>query len=281
MSLLLFQKCINDLTEFPDKIKVLRFVGMGEPLLHKQLPEMIKYAADTQRFDRIEIITNASLLTNSLSDKLISANLTKLLVSIQGTSAKKYKEISNIDINIDKFIGNITYFYEHRNACKIHIKIADCALEDEQDKELFFKLFGDICNTIGIEKIGPIHPGVDYNKELVENNQQYNQYGENFTPVDMCTQPFYMMQINPDGNVVPCFSVPYPQILGNCINESLLNIWNGLNYNRFRLNLLNKQTDDLLCSSCQIFKHRAHDSDDLNTKIDILKSYYEYCNCNK
>ena len=33
----LFKKCVDDMGSFPNKIKVLRFVGIGEPLLHKNL----------------------------------------------------------------------------------------------------------------------------------------------------------------------------------------------------------------------------------------------------
>jgi len=45
MDLDLYKKCIDDIAQFPGKVKVLRFVGIGEPLLHKNIVEMIKYAA--------------------------------------------------------------------------------------------------------------------------------------------------------------------------------------------------------------------------------------------
>ena len=45
MDFSLFKKAIDDLTAFPAKIKVLRFVGIGEPLLHKHISGMVQYAA--------------------------------------------------------------------------------------------------------------------------------------------------------------------------------------------------------------------------------------------
>jgi radical SAM protein with 4Fe4S-binding SPASM domain len=276
MDLGLFIKCIQDIAQFPRKLLTLRFVGMGEPLLHPQIVEMIQYVFKIEIAERIELITNGSLLIRALSDKLTTSGLTKLLISIQGTTREKYKEISKINIDFNQFIENIKYFYDNRQNVKVHIKIADCALDDDKDKQKFFDIFGDICDTISIEKIGPIHPGVEYNSELLNKSSKVNQYGEPFTESSICSQPFYMIQINPDGNVVPCFAIPYPKILGNCNKQSLLDIWNGKDYNNFRLNILNGLgcTNNQVCDECRIFKHRTHNSDDLHTKIDKLKKVY-------
>jgi radical SAM protein with 4Fe4S-binding SPASM domain len=274
----LFKKCIDDIEKFPQKVKVIRFVGMGEPLLHPHLTDMIHYADESDKFERIELITNGSLLTPSVSTQLVNSGLTKLLVSIQGTSELKYQEISQFPISIDLLIKNLGFFYTYSrfgDRCKIHIKIADCALDDDNDYQKFLALFGDVCDTIGIERIGPIHPGVKYNEELQTTN--INQYGEEFDPTEICSQPFYMMQINPDGNVVPCFAVPYPEILGDCNTESVVDIWNGKKYNNFRrcmLEGMDNKSNSVVCNKCEIFKHRTHMSDDLKSQVQRLKSYY-------
>ena len=44
MSLELYKKIIDDIAGFPTPLKTLRFVGGGEPLINKELPEMIAYA---------------------------------------------------------------------------------------------------------------------------------------------------------------------------------------------------------------------------------------------
>ena len=38
----LYRKSIDELSHFPDKLKMLRFAGTGEPLLHPQIAEMAK-----------------------------------------------------------------------------------------------------------------------------------------------------------------------------------------------------------------------------------------------
>jgi MoaA/NifB/PqqE/SkfB family radical SAM enzyme len=39
----LFVKIADSFRKFPDKVKSLKFGGLGEPLLNKRLPEMIAY----------------------------------------------------------------------------------------------------------------------------------------------------------------------------------------------------------------------------------------------
>jgi len=270
----LFKRIINDSVYFPSKIRVLRFVGMGEPLLHPDILEMIAHAKDSNKFERIELLTNGSLLTQKISDSLISAGLTKLLISIQGTSKEKYKEISGVNLNFNDFINNIRYIYDNRKQCQIHIKIIDCALDGIDDEMWFFELFGDICDTIGIEKAGPIYPDVAYNKEIPTGD--INQYNCEAGNSNICTQPFFSIQINPDGNVVPCYSIDYPKIMGNINTEYIVNIWNGKIYNQFRHDMLSGISCNNICENCLIFRHRSYQEDTLNDKkIQELKECYK------
>src|SRR5271157_2817905 len=62
----LYKKCIDELALFDDRLKVLRFVGMGEPLLHKNIADMIAYAVAGNVALRVELLTNGSLLTRQM-----------------------------------------------------------------------------------------------------------------------------------------------------------------------------------------------------------------------
>ncbi len=108
----LLKKCVDEMTFFPHKIKTLRFVGMGEPLLHPKIADMVKYAVSKYVAEKVEILSNGSLLTPKLADSLIAAGLSRLVISIQGTTAKKYQEVSRINLDFEKFVKNIKYFYK-------------------------------------------------------------------------------------------------------------------------------------------------------------------------
>jgi radical SAM protein with 4Fe4S-binding SPASM domain len=276
MDMDLYKKVIDDISAFPEKVKVLRFVGMGEPLLHNNLPAMIKYAASNNIAHRLEVLTNASLLAPKVSDDLVSAGLSRLVVSLQGTSSRKYQEVSGVNINMESFIGNLEYFYRHRGKTHLHIKIIDYALEGKEDEQNFFHLFGDICDTLGIEHAGPIFPSVDYEPVLRGKNPSLTQFGLPVSKLQICPQPFFTLQVNPDGKVVPCYSIAYPSILGDCNNDSLYEIWKGGRLRQFQRKMLDG-VDRVCetCSQCKISGHRLFPEDDISQAAERLKRYYE------
>jgi len=273
----LFEKCIKELGEFPEKVKTLRFVGMGEPLLHKDILRMVKLAKQADVANRIELITNGSLLTHEMSNGLIDAGLDRLVISLQGTSADKYKNVSEIDLDFDEFVSNIRYLYEHKTNLEMYLKIVDIALDDEEDKQRYFDIFGDICDTIGIENTVPIFPDVEYNNDLYEAKGLKTQFGLPMKHVSVCPQAFYTMQINPDGKIVGCYAVYYPRILDDCNEKSLVDIWNGEGYNTFRRQMLDGRKNVCeFCEKCTINDFRIFPEDDISDYAEELKQKYEY-----
>lgn len=94
------------------QLKVLHFVGWGEPLLHPDLPEMIRYAKEHEIADSIDVVTNGALLNEELSRKLIDAGLDWLRISIQGMDAEKYHEVSSVNLDFSSFVARIREFHE-------------------------------------------------------------------------------------------------------------------------------------------------------------------------
>jgi radical SAM protein with 4Fe4S-binding SPASM domain len=271
----LYQKCIDEIAEFPAKLRVLRFVGMGEPLLHPRIADMVAYAAGKKVAERLEILTNASLLSAVMSDALLAGGLNRLVVSLQGTTAERYRSVCGAKIDFDEFLSNLHYFYEHKGRAHMHIKIIDYALEGEEDEKRFYELFGDLCDTIGIEHAGPIFPFVNYEEVLKDRDISITQFGLKATEVRVCPQPFFTLQINPDGKVVPCYSIVYPGIMGDCSHQSIRDIWNGPQYQHFRRAMLDGVTcASEVCSECNIIKHRLFPEDDLKDGLERLRGCY-------
>lgn len=274
MDMELYRKCVDDLATFPGKVKTLRFVGMGEPLLHKDIGSMVDYAVRSGTSEKVEILTNASLLTHALSDRLIEAGLDRLVISLQGTNADKYRTIAQAELDFDDFVEQIAYFYANKQHTHIHIKIVDISLDGEEDRQRFFNIFGDICDSIGVEVAVPIFPGVEYNRELQKQNKT-TQFGNEATAVDICPQPFFTQQINPDGKVVGCYSVTYPEILGDANIHSLTDIWNGATYNDFRRRMLRgRDTVCDVCRECAINFYRIHNEDRIMNADGRLNALY-------
>jgi radical SAM protein with 4Fe4S-binding SPASM domain len=275
MKMGLYRKCIDDMALFENRLKVLRFVGMGEPLLHKNISEMIEYAVANNVAEKVELLTNGSLLKPAMSDSLIAAGLSRLVVSLQGISKEKYKSISKVDIDFDELVANIQYFYNKRAKTHLYIKIVDYALGGTDDQNRFFETFGDICDTIAVENAVPIMPGVDYSKVLKTADGKKTQFGLPVGSIQVCPQPFFTMQINPDGKVVPCYQISYPGIMGDVNHQSVREIWNGEGYRSFRLKMLEGRAKaSHVCAQCNFIAYRSFPEDDLQDSVERLKVAY-------
>jgi MoaA/NifB/PqqE/SkfB family radical SAM enzyme len=260
----LYKKGIDELAGFDKKV-CLKFAGTGEPLLHPQIIDMINYASG--KVSKMEMSTNGSMLIKHIAENL--GNLDRLVISIQGTSSEKYKAMCGANINFDDFIEGIKYFYKVKGKTHLHIKIIDIALEGKEDKQKFFNIFGDICDTIGIEHAFPLYPALEINEKLLKS--KVSQFG---LPINkakiICPYPFYMMHITPDGWVQHCCNpnLDYPP--GYLDQETLPEIWSGKGMNSTRYMLASVGT----CAGCLINKYRVFPEDNLISERKRLMRYY-------
>jgi radical SAM protein with 4Fe4S-binding SPASM domain len=263
-----YQKYISDMKMFEDKIKVLRFVGIGEPLLHPEISDMIKFAKHADIAEKTEIITNGLPLFPFTSKKLIESGLDRLVISVQGISAKRYNENCDTkwrDIDFKIFVNNIKYFYENKKDTHVYIKIVDSALKAPNEEKKFYRIFEDICDSIAVETTVPIHNEIS----LPEKNK--TQFGQDLIDSCICPQPFYHIQINPDGLVVPCQSFEYPEILGSANVESVVDIWNNYRIKEFRRDHISG-INNKVCKNCKMKKYRMHKEDIL--PIERMEELY-------
>lgn len=275
MDMGLYRKCIDDMRAFSQPLKMLRFAAIGEPLLHPRIAEMVAYAKEAGVAQSVDIVTNGSLLTPELSDALIDAGLDRLRISVEGLSAEDYRENAGASVDFDRFVEQLRYFYEHCGHTQVYIKIIDYMVQTPERRERFFELFRPICHTIAIEHLTPTVAEIDYDALSGGMETDKPQNGEVLLEAEVCPQGFYMMQINPDGKVVPCCSMRYPAILGDASRESVPEIWNGESFNRFRLRMLeSREAAGAVCRACTLYRYDLHPEDVLDGVRETLKSKY-------
>ena len=68
------------LATMPKSVETIFFGGMGEPLFHKDILTMIRLAAETGA--EVELLTNGTLLTETMIHGILDAGLSKLWISI-------------------------------------------------------------------------------------------------------------------------------------------------------------------------------------------------------
>jgi len=270
----LYKKIIDDLDAFPQKIKVLRLMREGEPLLNKRFADMVRYAKRKQPSVKVDTTTNASPLTHELSDAIIDSGLDKICISLQGMNADAYKRISGVDIDFDRLIENVIYFCEHRKNCKVFVKVPDIGV-NESEKEDFFKLFNKYADEMFVEHIFPAWPNFDVSHIKMDDGIGYYGKPVSKIPVKICTLPFYDLTLNYDGIATAC-SIDWEQKtnLGDAGKESLYEIWNGKKFNDFRrMHLRGERRRNILCSKCDSLEYCEPDI--IDDYADMLLEKYK------
>lgn len=266
----LYEKIINDLKEFPNKVKRIYFHVAGEPLVHKDIVHFIKYAKNANVANELVMFTNGALLNRKLSEQLADAGLDIIQISVEGVNSEQYKEITGVDIDYNKFLENIGYLYSVKNKdCTMYAKILDCGLSDD-DKKKFYRDFSNIADHCIIEHLLDTCPS-----ELVDTTlgfgQTTTQEGQPLIEKLICTPIFYLLNINYDGTTCACNCDYAKQInIGNVNNQSLLEIWNGEKLRNFqKMMLLGKRKEHPYCGVCKGILNQLDDIDEYG--LDLYK----------
>lgn len=268
MTMETYEKTIEQLAEFPQKLKMLSLTGQGEPLLNPHIADMVRIAKEKDVAERIEIISNASLLRPALADALIDAGLDTLRVSLQGMSSQKYEDICRAKVDFDEFVANIRYFYAHKKLTNLFLKVMDVAL-DEGEEEKFYQLFGDCTDRMYIEHMLPAYDGVEMTKDMVIETDRNGVKTDRIYQV--CPLAFYMLGVFPNGDVEPCDTIYKPIVLGNVHNGRILDMWHSEQMHEFwRMQLEGRRSENKRCAICCAANDVAHPEDHLDDDADAI-----------
>lgn len=265
-----FLKIMDQLSEFPQKLKQIQFTGLGEPFVNKDMPKMIHEITKRNVTEMVGIYTNGTLLTREMTDALKGSGLSQIILSVQGLSSKKYKEVTGTEIDFEKFVNNIEYFYKNRENCRLYIKIIDAELEDGE-KEKFYKIFGDMCDRIYIEHLIRSQPIMNDKCKTVDS--RLTLYGEKTIVRNVCPVLFYGMQIDSTGRVFPCLQLTLPKefCIGDVNKQTLIEIWHSDKLRHFRqLHLKGLRFSYPICADCDGASCLTQPSDNLDDDATTL-----------
>jgi radical SAM protein with 4Fe4S-binding SPASM domain len=275
MDINLYKKIIDDIKEFRKPLKMLRLAASGEPLINKNLAQMIAYAKEKGVTEHIEIVSNGSLLNPQLNRELVAAGLDRIRISIEAADAEGYYQMSGVRLDWKEFKNNINDLYMNRKQCEIYIKTVDAAVETEEKKQKFYTEFGDMCDKISIEHIVPVWADYDEIYDDFSINREEGLHGHKIKDVECCPFPFYSFVIQPDGQVTACCADWEREIIVGDVNvEKVKDIWEGGKYKNFLMGMLEngKNSNHKTCAKCAYPCYDAVDNID-NYRMQILKKY--------
>ena len=285
MSLQLFKKIAQDLHAFPNKLKVLRLFYLGEPLLCPDFLPILRTAAEENLAERIEISTNASLLSEKIACGILdiarqySANI-YLRISIYSVIQEKFEKITLSPISIDDIYHNVAVFHKQKQIRGGTVRVYAKMLESYDDESrLFLETYRPIVDEVELEEpmewsgYGKQDLLADvYSKEVIAKLNAKKM-------PKACAYPFHTLAIQSDGKVV-CCCVDWSRhtLVGDVTKESLLDIWNGAALRNLRiLHLSGKRYDNEACRNClKLPCGGSYDMDNLDdVSPEVLNTKYD------
>jgi len=264
MTLDLFKKMLHDMTDLKP-IKVIRYIGTGEPLLNTHFLEMVELAKESGVAERYELTTNGVLLSQKKYQNEITKYLDRIIISIEGLSDESYFNITGSNVNFLELVENVKQLYHNKRNCNIYVKIHNDAIKSEDDLKRFHKIFEGICDQLFVENLVNLWPETIGNLGL----DAGFRFGGSSKPQKVCTQIFKSMMINANGEVVPC-CVDFKRInvIGNITTQSLSSIWNGNIENEIRIKHLSGKGSTIRpCNSCEYYYSDIDNIDDYADEI--------------
>ncbi|MBE6091610.1 MAG: radical SAM protein [Selenomonas ruminantium] len=253
-----FLSAFEQVMKFSEPVRQISLSNHGEPLVNRDVPWMVRYMREQGYRGRISIHTNASLLDEEYAEELARAGLSRIVISLQGLTGDKYKEVCGAEVDFDRLLRAISTVRQFRDAhiTEIDVKIADTSLASGEKAE-FYSLFEPIADRVFIEKIVPIWKNIGAGEAVAT-----NKFGAKFPPQKCCTLIFHTIVVTPNGDVYPCTQLLCPYRLGNIRENTLKNYWDG-DERRDLLRSILVLDAPAMCGGCYIRQNSIYSEQDM------------------
>ena len=246
---------------------LVRLYNWGEPLLHKQLLDMIRYAHS--RGIGVTISTNLNILDAETARLLMGSGLQKIFVSCDGISDQTYRAY-HVGGDLQTVLGNMRLLVAQR-AQQAHCRTRIIWLfhvfrHNEHEIEEARRMAAEM----GVEiRINPMR--TDMGKEIFETAAQAIDRDRAWIPEDprycafdletreskikrdFCSLPWKETVVNWNGNLLPCCSVYQDTYsFGNAFAAPFKQVWNSPAYEAARRELANRaNAQKTVCHICK------------------------------
>lgn len=239
----------------------LLFYFMGEPFLHPQSYEMIRYAKD-QGIPFISTCTNGNFVD---AEKLVASGIDEVHFQIGGMTQKTH-ETYRIGGDLEKALKNLRETLAERNRVKgkLRVVLGFIVMKHNEHEVEAAKRFAE---EIGVDILHVINPRVlnweqgkvylpkdkrfwDYDYSLFERGVLRPKLVAN----NRCNWIYYSTNIYWNGNVVPCCRDPTGKhVMGNVFEQDLAEIWNNDHFRKFRKAIRTDQMSLTICRQCSSY----------------------------
>ena len=246
MDVELYRKIVDEIAlENPDTI-VRPFDG-GEPLMRKDLEQLIKYAKD-KGIKFVSINTNGTLLNKKRALKIISSGLDHIEFSVDAFSEESYEEIKN-QKSYSRVVENIERLINLKNQIRPDFKISVSFVKQRaniHEAENFHDYWHGRVEKVNFREYHQHGSLVDEHGKYQEKNRKYRH---------PCPYLWNRIIVQHDGAVRFCENDWKAEFaIGNVRHQTLREIWLSEKYQELRNSHVKGKFEHLYCHKCPDWK---------------------------
>ena len=256
LSDVLFRKIID---ETQDTLLYLLFYFQGEPYLHPQLLDWVRYASDRNIYTATS--TNAHFLSDDTARKTVESGLDRLVISIDGTTQETY-EAYRVGGKLEKVLEgtqNIIHWKKKLRSKTPHLVFQFLVVRPNEHQVEEVKV---LAKQVGVDAVGVKTAQIyeyQHGSDLIPTQSRYARYRQAADGtysiknplLNHCWKMWHSCVITWDGQVVPCcFDKDAHHTLGDVSQHTFADIWRSKPYRRFRQTLLRSRGAIDICQNC-------------------------------
>ena len=240
------------LEQVQETAHTMQFYFQGEPLLNKQLPEMIARAHHAGLYTIVS--TNAQALDKKMADALVKSGLSQIIVSIDGFSEESYTAY-RVGGSLHKALEGLLFLRQAKDNWHSPIRIELQVLwlrSNEHEWHWIKKHYKKLGATHLVFKTAQLYD-FEHGHPLMPTNERYSRYKKmangtyihkkSFRISHLASSPCYRLWsgcvITTTGDVLPCcYDKDHHHSLGNITTQSLADIFHSKRANALRNRVL-------------------------------------------
>jgi radical SAM protein with 4Fe4S-binding SPASM domain len=263
----LYEKIFKQVGKY---VYLMTLHGWGEPLLHKNLPEIVSMAHKHRIFT--VATTNGSMLNPETAHNLISSNLDYLIFSIDGCSEETYQKYRSGGSFNDVF-NNMVDLVHLKKKLRSNTPFIEWQFIVFKHNEHEIPMAKKMANEIGVDNIAFMPAYTEDNSYDASDNKYHLPKNSPLTKPSECRHLWSTLTFHWDGKVVPCcYDYNGEVTYGNLLRHSFDDIWNNRKFRKSRKMVKNGNPvdkKDLYCNSCLTSIEYQTDSSNLSLKRQL------------
>ena len=276
------KKTLKDISEKYNANEILLNITGGEPLVRKDLFDIMKYASSLGF--RWGMTTNGMLINDEIINKMIETNMETISISLDGLK-KTHESFRKVPNSFDKIINNIKKLQQIPSIKIVQVTTV-ANKKNIRELEDIYKLMKELkivsWRVINVDPIGRAKNNNDillnkddykylfnFIKEKRKENLMKVEYGcSHYLGIDLekeirdtyflCTAGLYVASILSNGDIFICPDVERRKefIQGNIKTDNFVDVWE----NRFKIFRIENRTKCSKCKKCSSWKYCLGDS---------------------